>query len=144
MLEIFGSLFVCVEPHCKSPCLRRKKKPSCRPFGLLVVNLDCHFLAVLTVLAQFILGLTDCPESLLGWKNPSSCCHAYSLLKIMFVTKENAAAHVFAKHIESLLPRIRPCQPNEAGCFAWISQHCLTHQAEIIGCRRQLHQECTA
>ena len=87
----------------------------------LVVNPDCHFLAVLTVLVQSILeGRTDCPISgVFGVMDPT--------LKVMVVTKENAAAHAFAKHIESLqLPpsleekfgRLvggkRPSQPNKA------------------------------
>ena len=71
----------------------------------LVVNPDCHFLAVLTVLVQSILegrtvfgaGKTRAAAGMIAGllvMDPT--------LKVMVVTKENAAAHAFAKHIESL------------------------------------------
>ena len=77
----------------------------------LVVNPDCHFLAVLTVLVQSILeGRTDCPISGIFGAGKTRAAAAMiagllvmdSTLKVMVVTKENAAAHAFAKHIESL------------------------------------------
>eukprot|EP00434_Breviolum_minutum_P019611 symbB.v1.2.017298.t1/scaffold1343.1/size124258/7 len=77
----------------------------------LVANPDCHFLAVLTVLVQSILeGRTDCPISGVFGAGKTRAAAAViaglvvmdPTLKIMVVTKENAAAHAFAKHIESL------------------------------------------
>ena len=120
-----------------------------------MANPDCHFLAVLTVLVQSILeGRTDCPISGVFGAGKTRAAAAMiaglvvmdPTLKVMVVSKENAAAHAFAKHIESLqLPpsleekfgRLvgatgagkRPCQPNKARCSARIPQHCLTHQA---------------
>ena len=67
---------------------------------------------MLTVLVQSILEeRTDCPIyqwSLWGWENPCSAAMIAGLLVldpalgVMVVTKESAAAHAFAKHIESL------------------------------------------
>ena len=77
----------------------------------LVTNPDCHFLAVLTVLVQSILeGRTDCPISGVFGAGKTRAAAAMiagllvmdPTLKVMVVTKENAAAHAFAKHIESL------------------------------------------
>ena len=77
----------------------------------LVTNPDCHFLAVLTVLVQSILeGRTDCPISGVVGAGKTRAAAAMiaglrvmdPTLKVMVVTKENAAAHAFAKHIESL------------------------------------------
>ena len=77
----------------------------------LVMNPDCHFLAVLTVLVQSILeGRTDCPISGVFGAGKTRAAAAMiagllvmdPTLKVMVVTKENAAAHAFAKHIESL------------------------------------------
>ena len=77
----------------------------------LVMNPDCHFLAVLTVLVQSILeGRTDCPISGVFGAGKTRAAAAMiagllvmdHTLKVMVVTKENAAAHAFAKHIESL------------------------------------------
>eukprot|EP00434_Breviolum_minutum_P024134 symbB.v1.2.021305.t1/scaffold1793.1/size101111/2 len=76
----------------------------------LVTNPDCHFLAVLTVLVQSILeGRTDCPISGVFGAGKTRAAAAMiaglmvmdPTLKVMVVTKENAAAHAFAKHIES-------------------------------------------
>ena len=75
----------------------------------LVMNPDCHFLAVLTVLVQSILeGRTDCPISGVFGAGKTRAAAAMiagllvmdPTLKVMVVTKENAAAHAFAKHIE--------------------------------------------
>ena len=66
----------------------------------LVVNPDCHFLAVLTVLVQFILERrTDCPISgVFGAEKTRAAAGMIagllvidSTLKVMVVTKENAA-----------------------------------------------------
>ena len=119
----------------------------------LVTNPDCHFLAVLTVLVQSILeGRTACPISGVFGAGKTRAAAAMiagllvmdPTLKVMVVTKENAAAHAFAKHIESLqLPpsleekfgRLvgvtgkRTCQQNEIRCPTRVPQHCLTHKA---------------
>jgi len=72
---------------------------------------DCHFLAVLTALVQSILeGRTDCPISGVFGAGKTRAAAAMiggllvmdPTLNVMVVTKENAAAHAFAKHIESL------------------------------------------
>ena len=77
----------------------------------LVANPDCYFLAVLTALVQAILeGRTDCPISGVfgAGKTRAAAAMIASLLvmdpalKVTVVIKENAAAHAFAKHIESL------------------------------------------
>ena len=77
----------------------------------LVVNPDCHFLAVLTALVQSILeGRTDCPISGVFGAGKTQAAAAMiagllvmdPTLKVIVVTKENAVAHAFAKHIESL------------------------------------------
>ena len=77
----------------------------------LLTNPDCHFLAVLTALVQSILeGRTDCPISGVFGAGKTRAAAAMiagllvmdPTLKVMVVTKENAAAHAFAKHIESL------------------------------------------
>ena len=82
----------------------------------LVRNPDCHFLAVLTVLVLTVLvqsileGRTDCPISGVFGAGKTRAAAAMiagllvmdPTLKVMVVTKENAAAHAFAKHIESL------------------------------------------
>ena len=76
-----------------------------------MANADCHFLAVLTALIQSILeGRTDCPISGVFGAGKTRAAAAMiagllvmdSTLKVIVVTKENAAAHAFAKHIESL------------------------------------------
>ena len=85
----------------------------------LVTNPDCHFLAVLTALVQSILeGRTDCPISGVfgAGKTRSAAAMIAGLLvmdpslKVMVVTKENAAAHAFAKHMSlySYPPRLKP------------------------------------
>ena len=74
----------------------------------LLTNPDCHFLAVLTALVQSILeGRTDCPISGVFGAGKTRAAAAMiagllvmdPTLKVMVVTKENAAAHAFAKHI---------------------------------------------
>ena len=76
----------------------------------LVENTDCHFLAALTALVQSILeGRTDCPISGVFGAGKTRAAAAMiggllvmdPTLKVMVVTKENAAAHAFTKHFES-------------------------------------------
>ena len=81
-------------------------------------------------------------------------------LKVMVVTKENAAAHAFAKHIESLqLPPSleekfgrtggchragkRTSQQNETRCPTGFRNTVLRTKQVIIGCGGGFHQECT-
>ena len=71
----------------------------------LVTNPDCHFLAV-----SILEGRTDCPISGVFGAGKTRAAAAMiagllvmdPALKVMVVTKENASAHAFAKHIESL------------------------------------------
>ena len=76
----------------------------------LVENADCHFLAALTALVQSILeGRTDCPISGVFGAGKTRAAAAMiggllvmdPTLKVMVVTKENAAAHAFTKHFDS-------------------------------------------
>ena len=73
----------------------------------LVENKDGHFVAAVTSLVQSLLeGRTDCPISGVfgAGKTLSAAAMIAGLLvmdptlKIMIVTKENVAAHAFAKH----------------------------------------------
>ena len=90
----------------------------------LVKNTDCHFLAALTALVQSILeGRTDCPISGVFGAGKTRAAAAMiggllvmdPTLKVMVVTKENAAAHAFTKHFESLqLP------PSIEGKVGWL------------------------
>ena len=91
--------------------LTEEEEALLRAIRPLVTNPDCHFLAVLTVLVQSILeGRTDCPISGVFGAGKTRAAAAMiagllvmdPTLKVMVVTKENAAAHAFAKHIESL------------------------------------------
>ena len=77
----------------------------------VVRNTDCHFLAALTSLVQSILeGRTDCPISGVFGAGKTRAAAAMiggllvmdPTLKVMVVTKENAAAHAFTTHVESL------------------------------------------
>ena len=67
-----------------------------------------YFLAALTALVQSILeGRTDCPISGVFGAGKTRAAAAMiggldPTLKVMVVTKENAAAHAFTKHVESL------------------------------------------
>ena len=107
----------------------------------LVTNPDCHFLAVLTVLVQSILeGRTDCPIS--GVFGAGKTCAAAAMiaglmvmdptLKVMVVTKENAAAHAFAKHIESLQ------LPPSTGRKIWQVGRCHLSLKRALPARRSL------
>ena len=73
----------------------------------LIENGDCHFVAAVASLVQSLLeGRTDCPISGVfgAGKTLSAAAMIAGLLvmdptlKIMIVTKENVAAHAFAKH----------------------------------------------
>ena len=149
--------------------LLRKKKPYCRPFGRLVTNPDCHFLAVLTVLVQSILeGRTDCPISGVFGAGKTRAAAAMiagllvmdPTLKVMVVTKENAAAHAFAKHIESLQlpPSLEekfgrlvgatelekgPASKTKLDVLPGFRNTVLRTKQVIIGCGGGFHQECT-
>ena len=76
----------------------------------LIVNRDGHFVAAVTTMFQSLLeGKTDCPISgVFGAGKTLSAAAmiagllvmdpSLKILKIMIVTKENVAAHAFAKH----------------------------------------------
>ena len=79
-------------------------KSALRP---LIVNRDGHFVAAVTTMFQSLLeGKTDCPISGVfgAGKTLSAAAMIAGLLvmdpslKIMIATKENVAAHAFAKH----------------------------------------------
>ena len=135
----------------------------------LVTNPDCHLLAVLTALVQSILeGRTDCPISGVfgvGKTRAAAAMIAGLLvmdptLKVMVVTKENAAAHAFAKHIESLqlpssleekfgrLVGVTELEKGDASKTKWdvlpgFRNDVLRSKQVIIGCGGGFHQECT-
>ena len=135
----------------------------------LVTNPDCHFLAVLTVLVQSVLeGRTDCPISGVFGAGKTRAAAAMiagllvmdPTLKVMVVTKENAAAHAFAKHIESL--QLPPSLEEKFGRLVGVTElekgpasktkldvlpgfrnTVLRTKQVIIGCCGGFHQECT-
>ena len=135
----------------------------------LVMNPDCHFLAVLTVLVQSILeGRTDCPISGVFGAGKTRAAAAMiagllvmdPTLKVMVVTKENAAAHAFAKHIESLQlpPSLEekfgrlvgatelekgPASQTKLDIVPGYRNTVLRTKQVIIGCGGGFHQECT-
>ena len=135
----------------------------------LVTNPDCHFLAVLTVLVQSILeGRTDCPISGVFGAGKTRAAAAMiaglmvmdPTLKVMVVTKENAAAHAFAKHIESLQlpPSLEekfgrlvgatelekgPASQTKLDVLPGFRNTVLRTKQVIIGCGGGFHQECT-
>eukprot|EP00434_Breviolum_minutum_P025596 symbB.v1.2.022614.t1/scaffold1976.1/size93997/1 len=135
----------------------------------LVANPDCHFLAVLTVLVQSILERrTDCPISGVFGAGKTRAAAAMiagllvmdPTLKVMVVTKENAAAHAFAKHIESLrlLPSLEekfgrlvgatelekgPASQTKLDVLPGSRNTVLRTKHVIIGCGGGFHQECT-
>ena len=135
----------------------------------LVTNPDCHLLAVLTALVQSILeGRTDCPISGVfgvGKTRAAAAMIAGLLvmdptLKVMVVTKENAAAHAFAKHIESLqlpssleekfgrLVGVTELEKGDASktkldVLPGFRNDVLRSKQVIIGCGGGFHQECT-
>ena len=136
----------------------------------LVTNPDCHFLAVLTVLVQSILEgrRTDCPISGVFGAGKTRAAAAMiagllvmdPTLKVMVVSKENAAAHAFAKHIESL--QLPPSLEEKFGRLVGVTElekgpasktkldvlpgfrnTVLRTKQVIIGCGGGFHQECT-
>ena len=135
----------------------------------IVTNPDCHFLAVLTVLVQSILeGRTDCLISGVFGAGKTRAVAAMiaglmvmdPTLKVMVVTKENAAAHAFAKHIESL--QLPPSLEEKFGRLVGVTElekgpasktkldvlpgfrnTVLRTKQVIIGCGGGFHQECT-
>ena len=135
----------------------------------LLTNPDCHFLAVLTALVQSILeGRTDCPISGVFGAGKTRAAAAMiagllvmdPTLKVMVVTKENAAAHAFAKHIESLqLPQSLeekfgrlvgatelekgPASQSKLDILPGSRNTVLRTKQVIIGCGGGFHQECT-
>ena len=135
----------------------------------LVMNPDCHFLAVLTVLVQSILeGRTDCPISGVFGAGKTRAAAAMiagllvmdPTLKVMVVTKENAAAHAFATHIESLQlpPSLEekfgrlvgatelekgPASQTKLDIVPGYRNTVLRTKQVIIGCGGGFHQECT-
>ena len=131
-----------------------------------MTNPDCHFLAVLAVLVQSILeGRTDCRIVFGARKTPAAAATIAGLLvmdptlKVMVVTKENAAAHAFAKHIESLqLPSLEekfgrlvgvtelekgPASKTNLDVLPGFRNTVLRTKQVIIGCGGSFHQECT-
>ena len=135
----------------------------------LVMNPDCHVLAVLTVLVQSILeGRTDCPISGVFGAGKTRAAAAMiagllvmdPTLKVMVVTKKNAAAHAFAKHIESLQlpPSLEekfgrlvgatelekgPASQTKLDIVPGYRNTVLRTKQVIIGCGGGFHQECT-
>ena len=135
----------------------------------LVRNPDCHFLAVLTSLVQSILeGRTDCPISGVFGAGKTRAAAAMiegllvmdPALKVMVVTKENAAAHAFTKHIESL--QLPPSIEDKVGRLVGVTElekgpasktgldvppafrnDVLRGKQVIIGCGGGFHQECS-
>ena len=112
----------------------------------LVTNPDCHFLAVLSALVQSILeGRTDCPISGVfgAGKTRAAAAMIVGLLVMdpslkVVVSKENAAAHVFAKL--SLYSSLLPLKTN---LVAWwvsrsskrtlpVKQNWMFHQASAM------------
>ena len=135
----------------------------------LVMNPDCHFLAVLSALVQFVLeGRTDLPISGVfgAGKTRAAAAMITGLLvmdpslKVMVVTKENAAAHAFAKHIESLQlpPSLEekfgrlvgatelekgPASKTKLDVLPVSRNTVLRTKQVIIGCGGGFHQECS-
>ena len=130
----------------------------------LVTNPDCHFLAVQSILD----GRTDCPISGVFGAGKTRAAAAMiagllvmdPTLKVMVVTKENAAAHAFAKHIESL--QLPPSLEEKFGRLVGVTElekgpasrtkldvlpgfrnTVLRTKQVIIGCGGGFHQECT-
>ena len=134
--------------------------PSETEFAWLPPN-DCHFLAVLTSLVQSIMeGRTDCPISGVFGAGKTRAAAAMiggllvmgPMLKVMVVTKENAAAHAFTKHIESLQhpPSIEdkvgekgPASKTRLDVPPAFHNDVLRGKQVIIGCGGGFHQECS-
>ena len=124
---------------------------------------------MLTALVQSILeGRTDCPISGVfgAGKTRAAAAMIAGLLvmdpslKVMVVTKENAAAHAFAKHIESL--QLPPSLEDKFGRLVGVTElekgpasktkldvppgfrnDVLRGKQVIIGCGGGFHQKCS-
>ena len=135
----------------------------------LIVNGDGHFVAAVTSLVQSLLeGRTDCPISGVfgAGKTLSAAAMIAGLLvmdptlKIMIVTKENVAAHAFAKHflrlglpgsINSLVGRLvgyvelqkGPANKTDLDVPPACRNDVLRGKQVLIGCGGGFHQECS-
>ena len=135
----------------------------------LIVNGDGHFVAAVTSLVQSLLeGRTDCPIS--GVFGPGKTLSAAAMiagllamdptLKIMIVTKENVAAHAFAKHFlrlglpgssNSLVGRLvghvelqkGPANKTDLDVPPACRNDVLRGKQVLIGCGGGFHQECS-
>ena len=134
----------------------------------LIANKDGHFVAAVTTMFQSLLeGKTDCPISGVfgAGKTLSAAAMIAGLLvmgpslKIMIVTKENVAAHAFAKHflrlglpdsINSLVGRLvgyvelqkGPANRTDLDIPPAFRNDVLRSKQVIIGCGGGFHQEC--
>ena len=134
----------------------------------LIANKDGHFVAAVTTMFQSLLeGKTDCPISGVfgAGKTLSAAAMIAGLLvmdpslKIMIVTKENVAAHAFAKHflrlglpdsINSLVGRLvgyvelqkGPASRTDLDIPPAFRNDVLRSKQVIIGCGGGFHQEC--
>ena len=135
----------------------------------LVENKDGHFVAAVTSLVQSLLeGRTDCPISGVfgAGKTLSAAAMIAGLLvmdptlKVMIVTKENVAAHAFAKHflrlglpdsINSLVGRLvgyvelqkGPGNQTDLDVPPAFRNDVLRSKRVLIGCGGGFHQECS-
>ena len=149
--------------------LTEEEKALARAIQPLVENSDCHFLATLTSLLQSVLeGKTDCPISGVfgAGKTRAAAAMIGGLLvmdpeiKVMVVTKENAAAHAFTKHFEFLMlpPSINdkvgrlvsatelqkgPASKTNLDVPPKFRNDVLRAKQVIIGCGGGFHQECS-
>ena len=135
----------------------------------LIGNEDGHFVAAVTSLVQSLLeGRTDCPISGVfgAGKTLSAAAMIAGLLvmdptlKIMIVTKENVAAHAFAKHflklglpdsINSLVGWLvgyvelqkGPANKTDLDVPPAFRNDVLRSKKVLIGCGGGFHQECS-
>ena len=135
----------------------------------LIQNGDGHFVAAVTSMVQSLLeGRTDCPISGVfgAGKTLSAAAMIAGLLvmdptlKIMIVTKENVAAHAFAKHflrlgppgsINSLVGRLvgyvelqkGPANKTDLDVPPAYRNDVLRGKQVLIGCGGGFHQECS-
>ena len=140
-------------------------KAALRP---LIANKDGHFVAAVTAMFQSLLeGKTDCPISGVfgAGKTLSAAAMIAGLLvmdpslKIMIVTKENVAAHAFARHFLRLeLPDSINCLVGRLVGYVEMQKgpanrtvldippafrnDVLRSKQVIIGCGGGFHQEC--
>ena len=166
VLHVHDRIFM--EPQCSKE-LTEDEVALLQAIRPLLTNPDCHFLAVLTALVQSILeGRTDCPISGVFGAGKTRAAAAMiagllvmdPTLKVMVVTKENAAAHAFAKHIESLQlpPSLEekfgrlvgatelekgPASQSKLDILPGSRNTVLRTKQVIIGCGGGFHQECT-